>query len=133
MKKSNSRTLLKYVLIQIPDFALLVVILFLLEKWIDLSLWLAGSIVVLWIIKDILLYPLLRRSYAGCSSKDHPMIGERGIARDRLDPSGYVWVRGELWRAEAANNSGPIEEGEALTVQHARGLTLQVVPDRHGH
>jgi len=130
MKRSSSRTLLKYVLIQIPDLALLVVILVLLRRWIDLSGWLTGIIIVLWIIKDILLYPLLRRSYEGSPCKSHPMIGERGIAKDRLDPSGYVWVRGELWRAELANNASPIEEGEPLTVQHARGLTLLVTPDR---
>jgi len=40
------------------------------------------------------------------------MIGLRGITEDRLAPSGYVRVHGELWQAEVVQNSPPIEKGE---------------------
>lgn len=90
---------------------------------------LTGILIVFWILKDILLYPLLRRAYEGRPSKSHPMIGEKGIARDRLDPEGYAWVRGELWRARVAQGSAPVEPGRPLIVQDARGLTLEVIAD----
>ncbi len=56
------------------------------------------------------------------------MLGRRGIAKGRLAPSGYVQVRGELWKAELAEGSQPVEEGEAILVEEIRGLTLIVGP-----
>ena len=54
------------------------------------------------------------------------MIGRRGIVENRLAPSGYVHVRGELWQAEAVENSLPIEKGESVRIYGNRGLTLLV-------
>ena len=53
------------------------------------------------------------------------MVGERGVARSVLDPSGTVLVRGEIWRAHA---SVRIEEGAALRVVAVDGLELKVEP-----
>ncbi len=52
------------------------------------------------------------------------LIGEIGIARTRLDPSGMVLVHGELWRAESL--SGIIEEGEEVRVKEVLGLKIKV-------
>jgi membrane protein implicated in regulation of membrane protease activity len=126
----KSSVLLKYALVQILGLVLFVVILLLLRRWLDLSMWLVGSLIFLWIIKDILLFPVFRHAYEEDSSKDeHPMIGARGVAHGRIDPSGYAWVRGELWRVEVVGPIRPMEKGEKLKVEGARGLTLLVVPD----
>ena len=54
------------------------------------------------------------------------MIGLRGIAKDRLNPSGYILVRGELWKAEVIEDGLTIEKGAEVLVQGTRGLTLLV-------
>lgn len=129
MNKNSVRTVIKYTLIQMVDLALLVVVLLVLRQWFDISFWLTAVLIILWIIKDIALFPLLRGSYEGVSEK-HPMIGTRGFARDRLEPSGYVWVNGELWHAEMTKETEPIDAGEPLRVLDVRGLTLVVEPER---
>jgi membrane-bound ClpP family serine protease len=53
-----------------------------------------------------------------------PLLGARGRAVERLDPSGYVRVDGELWRAEAMD--GEIAAGAQVVVREADGLTLRV-------
>jgi membrane-bound serine protease (ClpP class) len=54
------------------------------------------------------------------------MIGERGFAKERLAPKGYVRVRGELWRAETINGGPPIERGQSVKIVKMDGLTLFV-------
>lgn len=52
------------------------------------------------------------------------MIGERGVAKTRLSPTGTVLVHGELWRAVSL--TGEIKEGERVEVVEVDGLTLKV-------
>jgi len=54
------------------------------------------------------------------------MIGAIGIAEEKLNPSGYIRVRGELWKAEVVGNARPIERGDGVRIQETRGLTLLV-------
>lgn len=51
------------------------------------------------------------------------MVGEVGVARSPLKPEGYVFVHGEIWKAEADE---PIEEGEKVIVKEVEHLTLKV-------
>jgi membrane-bound serine protease (ClpP class) len=53
------------------------------------------------------------------------LLGEVGVVRSRLAPRGQVFVRGELWNAEAES---PVEAGESVRVAKIEGLTLRVVP-----
>jgi membrane-bound ClpP family serine protease len=54
------------------------------------------------------------------------MIGERGIVKKRLDPSGYIQIGGELWRAENVEAGSPIEIGHVVQVIKMEGLKLFV-------
>jgi membrane protein implicated in regulation of membrane protease activity len=56
------------------------------------------------------------------------LIGTEGIAEERLDPSGYIRVHGELWRAEVIDKTIPVEKGETVLIERAYGLTLLVKP-----
>jgi membrane-bound serine protease (ClpP class) len=48
-----------------------------------------------------------------------------GIVRQTLDPEGFVFVNGELWRARSSN--GPISAGEAVRIERVDdGLVLEV-------
>src|SRR5574341_1529304 len=53
------------------------------------------------------------------------LIGEVGVVRTRLAPRGQVFLRGELWTAEA---EGEVDAGESVRVTAVDGLTLRVVP-----
>ena len=117
----------RYLLLNIPGLVAVILILFIIQHWFVLPAWLFWSIIGFWMIKDVVLFPVVWRAY----DWDHPgrsrsMIGEQGIARDRLAPSGYVKIRGELWRAEKLGDGPPIEAGQAVQVIKMKGLTLLV-------
>ncbi|MBW2609485.1 MAG: NfeD family protein [Deltaproteobacteria bacterium] len=89
--------------------------------------WLMWGLLGLWIAKDIVLYLFTWRSYDwDGADANHKMIGTSGIAKDRLNPSGYIIVRGELWKAEVAEGDAVIEKGEKVLVRGIQGLTLLV-------
>ncbi|HYM16897.1 MAG TPA: nodulation protein NfeD [Dehalococcoidia bacterium] len=52
------------------------------------------------------------------------MIGDRAVARSDLNPSGYVFLHGERWRA--ISEDGPITSGEPVRITKVKGLTLTV-------
>jgi membrane-bound serine protease (ClpP class) len=56
------------------------------------------------------------------------MIGETGIAKTELNPTGSVTVHGEIWTAEC---EGQIAEGTPVTVKSIHGLTITVEPESH--
>jgi membrane-bound serine protease (ClpP class) len=53
------------------------------------------------------------------------MIGAEGVTRTMLDPLGQVFVRGEIWSAEAPEGE-TIEKGEEIEVTDVSGLLLKV-------
>ena len=132
MKKPriSARVVLKYSLLQIPGTIQLMLILIFLERWVALSAWLFWTIVCVWIAKEVILFPFVWRAYdSRGAGKGDDMIGQRGIAEERLSPSGYVRVRGELWRAQISDGAIAVERGEAVKVLDIRGLTLHVERD----
>jgi membrane-bound serine protease (ClpP class) len=55
------------------------------------------------------------------------LVGEVGLVRKTLDPTGLVFVHGEIWRAEALD--GPISAGASIVVEGIDdGLVLRVRP-----
>jgi membrane protein implicated in regulation of membrane protease activity len=53
------------------------------------------------------------------------MIGRVGIVRERLDPAGKVFIRGELWDA-VLEDGDPVEIGRRVSTRRIDGLTLYV-------
>ena len=72
---------------------------------------------------EILLWLKLRhkKSTTGIET----IIGERGKAMSRLDPSGQVQVRGQVW---TATSPVMVEAGQEVTVTAFEGLRLNVEP-----
>lgn len=127
----SARVLARYTLLHVPSTALLVVVLILVQRWLNLSAWFVYGLVGLSVLKDIAMFPLVWRSY----DTDHPpltntMEGARGMAVDHLNPEGYVEIRAELWKAEVLDNGPSIKRGEPVRVCGTRGLTLLVKPDK---
>ena len=88
--------------------------------------WAAVAILVVWVIKDIALYPFLRSAYeTNNSSPIDRLIGDWGTAVEQLAPRGYVRIRGELWLAEVKPPE-TIEAGARVQIADANGLMLVV-------
>lgn len=125
----SGRILLRYALFQIPSLMILVLILYGVRPYFGLPAWLMWGIVGLWIAKDAVLFPFVWRAYdrrrRGILNK---MVGLRGIAKERLAPTGYIQIRGELWRAEVIGEGPPIEKGEWVQVHEIRQALLRVGP-----
>ena len=117
-------------LFQVPGVVLLYLLLILARRVVTFPTWFIWGLVGFWVIKDLILFPAVWRAYDRERRDDvSSMIGSRGIAEDRLNPSGYIRVHGELWKAEVMGGSPSIGEGEQVTVREIRGLTLLVEPD----
>ncbi len=52
------------------------------------------------------------------------LAGEEAQVRRRLNPTGSVFLKGELWDATAID--GPIESGESVEVVEVEGFHLRV-------
>lgn len=126
----STRVVLKYLLFQIPGWILLILILLMADHWLDLRKLTMLSIVILWISKDLIMFPFVWRAYDQNSQRIvYRMIGERAVVKERLSPSGYVQVHGELWRAELMPDTTAVEKGRMVRVREVRGLTLIVQPE----
>jgi len=89
--------------------------------------WAAWCIFALWILKDLLLFPFLWRSYSTSpAGLKNTLTGQEGRVRERLDPRGRILVHGVLWQAEIAEGRDPAEAGSRVVVREMRGLTLVV-------
>jgi membrane-bound serine protease (ClpP class) len=52
------------------------------------------------------------------------LIGQTATARSYLNPDGFIFLRGERWKAIAED--APVREGERVKVTSVKGLTLTV-------
>jgi membrane protein implicated in regulation of membrane protease activity len=121
------QVVMRYALFQIPGLVLLILILILVRRWVDFPLWFFWGSVFIWIVKDAVLFPFVWRAYDWSRSRGmHSLVGTEGIVEERLAPSGYIRVHGELWQAEMIREGPPIEKGEVAQIQGNRGLVLLV-------
>ena len=134
MKKGmfERRVVLKYSLLQLPGLFLFVVFLCVAGHFFPIPGWLVLSLILIWIVKDIVLFPVTWRSYGPSEGPILSMKGEIGIVLERLAPRGYINVRGERWRAELIEGAGSIEEGEKVRIIDVKGLLLLVHPEAGG-
>ena len=120
-------TAARYWLLQIPGWVLLALVLVAVRRWIEYPWWVAALILGLDVAKDAVLYPFLHRAYETRTPTGvDRLVGQRGVAKQTLDPEGYVFVNGELWKARAEPSQAPIEPGEAIRVQAVDRMKLTV-------
>ena len=130
MKNIPSRVYIRYGLLSIPGTVVLILILIIARNWVPIPIWLQATLVFLWIAKEAILFPSVWRAYDPARSEvSRPMIGARGLTRQRLAPAGYIQVQGELWKAEKMPEGPPIEKDERVRVIKRQGLKLFVVSE----
>lgn len=123
----SSHTLLRYTLFQIPSLALLAATLWMIRQYVDLPQWFFWGFMGLWVVKDAILFPFVWRAYDRSQGRALlKMIGQKGVAKERLNPSGYIHIHGELWKAEVMEGSPPIEREEPVWVEGVLGRVLLV-------
>ncbi len=120
------RTLTRYYLFQVPGWALTAVLVAVLHAWLGLPVWVALTVLGVVVLKDVIFYPFLRRAYQLEASGAARLVGLRGVARDTLDPNGYVYVNGELWRAKTETEAPAIPAGADVRVVQGQRMTLTV-------
>jgi membrane protein implicated in regulation of membrane protease activity len=119
----------RYLLFQIPGWALAAILLGALRSWLDLPLWAALLIFAAYVAKDFALYPFLRHSYRqDPRTQLERLIGERAVAAETLNPAGFIRLRGELWKAAVRPGSAAIERGAEVEIEGAEKWTLIVAP-----
>jgi membrane protein implicated in regulation of membrane protease activity len=125
-RTGRKHTLLKYLLVQVPEWTVAVVLVWMLHRHYALPLWAGLLLASTWIAKDLALYPRMRAFYESNSAEPR-IVGETGTAVTELAPRGFVRVYGELWQAEAAGGER-VPEGFTVCVRDIRGLLLIVEP-----
>lgn len=120
------RVVKRYTLLQLPGLILLVLVLILVQRWVVIPAWIFWGFIILWVVKDVVLFRYTWRAYDWDGGDKNLLIGARGIAKERLAPSGYVQVGAELWRAEVTGGNPPIESGMNVLVKGVCGFTLLV-------
>jgi len=125
-RQARRAVLIRYALFQLPDLLIVLLVLALLRQWADVPDRWTGGVMVFWIIKDIALFPFVWQAYEKTPShlRGNP-VGARGLAAERLDPSGYILVQGVLWQAKSSQGAA-IEKGDPVEVERAERLVLIV-------
>jgi len=118
---------MKYALFQVPGWVAASLALVGIMKWVDLPLWAALGLFIIWILKDVALYPFVRVAYeSDVKTGVEQLVGKTGVAQEWLDPHGMVRIGGELWRAEAEPRDQPIEPKSEIRITGTHGMTLIV-------
>jgi len=123
-----SRTFARYLLFQLPEWGLVVLLLLAIEHFSRAPTWLLVLAGAGFVAKDVALYPWMRRAYEHVG--DDPgenLVGRRGVATSAVAAEGWVRVDAELWRAEA--DGGEIPKGAPVRVRALDGHVLVVEPD----
>lgn len=118
----------KYMLMQVPGALLLGLVLLILraEGWLETGT--ALIIIVVWVLKDALLYPFYRHALRDARPQGvDALIGERGTCLTEINGAGLVQVRGEHWQARSATDAR-LSTGNAVRIVDYEGRVLLVVP-----
>jgi len=119
----------RYWLLQMPGWGVLVVGLVAADRYLGLPLDWAIFIFVAWLLKDVAIYPILKKHYRfRVEDPKARMVGALATAREPLRPRGYVQLHGELWLAELVEGADPVASGDEVAVESVDGLTLRVRP-----
>jgi membrane-bound ClpP family serine protease len=126
MRRWPFRVILRYTLFQIPEILLLMLVLYGLQRWFSVPVWMLVTVLGVWIIKDIILFFFIWRAYdIPRSGRDPRLEGAVGVTIEALDPQGYVEISGELWKAQSQNKQLIPTQEKVAVVDH-KGLLLIV-------
>ena len=124
----TKKILLKYIAFQIPSFLILCVILLALNNWYKIGYLVISIVLVLWVIKDGLMFSCVWKSYETRThlvNWESKVINRKAEVIEDLKPDGYVRLNGELWKARCSESSY-IAKGERVSVEAIQNKLLIV-------
>jgi len=128
----------RYFLFQLPGMFFAGVVLYALVSLEQLAPPLAGVLFGLWVLKDLLMFPVTRIAYETPHRPHGPeaLLGEEAVAQDGISAEGagepgWVLVRGELWRASARQGTEAVARGDRVRIVEASGHVLIVEASGH--
>ncbi|WP_027370298.1 NfeD family protein [Desulfovermiculus halophilus] len=124
----SKRTVVTYTLLQLPGALLVALALVVAHARFGLPAGAAWSILVLWIVKDSILFFFLWPAYDKHNTDVYTLIGRQASAATDLSPGGRVRLRGQTWPARAEPSSCPIPAGSRVEILDREGLVLIVRP-----
>jgi membrane-bound ClpP family serine protease len=129
-RASTARVFARYLAFEAPSWVLLAAVLVVLVRAWDLTIPVAALLLGLWVLKDLVLFPVLRIAYepGGGSGGAENLIGALGTVTDELAPEGWVRIGAERWRARVSRQHAPVSVGAAVRVIAVEGLLLRVEP-----
>ena len=122
------KPLTRYALLQILGWALVLLVVLLLLRWGWIDTTAAGVVILLWLAKDVLLYPLYLPALAAESAVSpgvEAMVGRVGNCRTEVNGRGLIEVQGERWLARSAGGTR-IAPGMRVQVVGHDGMVLQI-------
>ncbi|HET57715.1 MAG TPA: hypothetical protein ENN35_04640 [Deltaproteobacteria bacterium] len=130
MEKPDVHTIVRYVLLQVPGFAAAVIAACLLLRYTGLPAWSVWLGLVLWVMKDILLFFWVWPSYRVPGAGNDAMVGRTGFVVNWKGIEGTVKINGILWRAAVRGDEKTLSPGAGIRVYDREGLTLFVHPEQ---
>lgn len=120
----NKETIRRYILFQIPELALTILILYFIKYFYDFPGWIIALVVLFSVLKDVLMFKYTWKSYVAHKREDYIGIkGKHCVARENFAKKGLVTLNGELWQAQVDT---PVKKGETLIIRDVKGLLLVV-------
>jgi len=123
----------RYLLFQLPGMFFAGIVLVLLFERGHLTAPLAWGLFGLWVLKDALMFPVTKIAYETPHRPHGPeaLLGEVAIAQGPITSwgagdSGWILVRGELWRAHSREGTASVAQGDRVRVVEAREHVLVV-------
>jgi membrane protein implicated in regulation of membrane protease activity len=128
-KSESRRTLRRYIVFQLPEAALVILVLFGLHYWEQISLPILLLLFVGWVIKDVIMYPFVRSAYGpGPAHGTEALLGAQGVVTDDLSPKGSVRVGAEPWSARLVAGHDTLPAGARVRIEDVEGFVLVVTP-----
>jgi membrane-bound ClpP family serine protease len=123
--ETTLRVFARYALFQSPGWLAAAAVAGAAVEWAGVAPWLAALGAGLWLAKDLLMFPLVRRAYDR-SGPTHGVVGDAGVADGAIDPEGWVRIGAERWRAVLAAGAEPIAAGARVRILGVEGLVVRV-------
>lgn len=127
-KQVNRTIVTRYILLQVPGIIIFSIAVFAGVSVAGISHWYTGLAVMLWIIKDIIMFPLTWKSYSPHNPHGvDALLGSKGTVQSVSEESIYVRIGMELWKARCPGYEG-INPGDRVEVTGNNGLELIIKP-----
>lgn len=121
---------IRYALLQLPAIIIFTLLYWLVNQYFQMPVWLFWVILAGWIIKDILLFPFVWKSYDTRDKDKYAVLtGKTGTVIELPNPIGTVLINGEIWRGRLADPGVLVKKGEkvAVTGQEKRLLIIDKI------